>query len=329
MSEPMKIRPSLQEQFPNRPDQEPLDETLIPSAEEMFTAASKRDKSDTPSDIERALAAPNHIDLTPTEMTEILTGIRREIILLEEAARSQNKWSLPPETANRISLIVRFSAPGTYYRPEKPPEQPDRYAGIPWAKNMDRNANDIAARFGIVVSGQKTGQDFSKFGRDEMLMENSELGRFKQTTRDAIHSASVKFVYIGRPDEAQAVAGVLKTKSSFIPENSVSILTGNHIDNTLDQVAALKNYFSKNTFPEGSIITIVDFAPRLVRISRKIQFARAIPSNLEATLFPIATPNIENSQLPLFEAKGTLSYIIRNQAATETNPLLVFGALNS
>lgn len=329
MSEPVTIRPSFQEQFPNPPDQEPLDETLIPSVEEIFTSASKRGANDSPSDIEKAQATPGHIDLNRSEMMKILEGIRREMILLEKAARSQNKWNIPPEIASKIPLIIRFSAPGTYYRPEKPPERPDRYTGIPWAENMDRNANDIAARFGIVVSGQKTDQSFSGFARDEMLMENSKLDRFREAARAAVHAASLKFVYIGRPDEAQAVTRVLKTNSSFIPEDSVSILTGPHIDNTLDQVAALKNYFDENSFPNGSIVTIADFAPRLVRISRKIESAQTVPSNLQLALFPIATPNIGNSKLPLFEAKGTLAYIIRGQADIHSCPALILGTPKS
>jgi hypothetical protein len=85
-------------------------------------------------------------------------------------------------------------------------------------------------------------------------------------------------------------------------------------------------YFAENSFPDGSIITIVDFAPRLVRIVRKITQAEAIPPNLRLAIFPIATPGIKTSELPLLETKGTLAYVIRNQAAITPCPSLVFGA---
>lgn len=310
---------TLQEKFANPPDREPFEPSMLPTVDEVLETAA--------SDMARARQVPGHRNLSFNVIAESVRNALQEISTLETAARNPDKWNASKDLATSIAVIVRFSSPGDYYRPEKPPERPDRFTGKSWAMNMDRWADDIAARFGISIAGIRTGIDLSMFARDELLVDDdTPLHRKRNEARDAITRSGVKFLYSGRPDETEAVRRVIHTPSSFVPPQSVEF-ENRKLDNTLDQVRLFGSWLESKTFASGSRVVLVGFAPHLMRTTRMFGQHQTIPDTVKLSLFPIATPQIKMSEHPLWEVRGTVCYYgITGDASLTPCPYEMFGS---
>ena len=256
--------------------------------------------------------------LSDEELRESTQQALAEVATLEAAAIDPRRWEISPETAKAVKMISRLSAPGTYPRPFKP----DRYQQFSWAAGLDRIADDAAACLGMVLAGRVTGNDFSAFKTvDRLDFNNPELNALKPRVRQAIIDSRIKFVYVGRSDEAAAIARVVNHPKAFIPASAVEIVTSPEIDNTLDQIRFLSEYFQRSGLNRGDIVTMVDFPPRLVRIMRMSEQSQPIPKGIELALFPVATPEAKTSGLPALEIRGAVGYYATTgQAALQSYP---------
>jgi len=306
---------SLQNKYLNPPDGSPYDPSSFPNGNSIYQAALEA------GDFKRALEYPNHRNLPEAELKKIMGDVLEEITELEVAAREPNRRQVPYEVAKRVKRIIRFSAPGTYYHPVKP----DRYENLPWAKNMDRLADDDAACLAIELAGVLSGKDFSVF-KDVILLDglNPVLNGLRDQVRQAITDSGIRLVYFGRPDEAEAIQKVIDRKGSFVPPSSVDVISisdpsGNDNDvNTISQVTALKKYY-QSANPADEIAVLCDFAPRLVRQARIIAQHAALPQGTTLAVLPLATPTAGEEILRELEARGAVAYALRGDAVIESS----------
>lgn len=305
----------LQHKYLNPPDHLPYDSSSFPNADSIYKAAVEA------GDIARVLEYPNHRDLSEKELRKIMKDALAEITELEIAAREQNRRQVPFGVARSVKRIIRFSAPGTYYRPVKP----DRYANNSWAKNMDRLADDDATCLAIEMAGVLTNQDFSMF-KDIVLLDglNPVLNNVRSQVQQAIRDSGIRLVYFGRPDEAEAIQKVIYRKGSFVHPSSVDVISitdpsGNDDNvNTISQVKALKEYYELNK-PSEEIAVLCDFAPRLIRQDRIIAQYNALPEETILAVLPLATPAGGKEILRELEARGAVTYALRGDATTQSS----------
>lgn len=299
----------------NFPDyNEPFNPAWLPSVYEVYMAMVNS------GNIKRARSVDNSRGLNRLKITNLISDALSVVQTLEEAARHPDKWDIPPEIAESIGLIARFSAPGYHNRPEKPKENPDKYVGIPWARGLERVANDTAARLGIVLAGMVTDQDFSRFKSMQPLTTfDPELNALKLDTRRAINNSRIRFAYFGRPDERAAVKRVIMSNDSFIHPDSVDIYqpdsSASEMRDTYDQAMALKRYVLSKNFPPETGVVVVDTAPRLCRQAYIFAQLEVFPPDIILYLCPVATPSIETSKLIEYEIRGTVALGISGRAA--------------
>lgn len=310
----------VQRKYLNPPDVTPYDPSRLQTFQEIFEAAKD--------DILREEKSPHARRVSREDLAHLILQCMNEVDQLEIAARNPERSKLTVGFAKRVKRIVRFSAPGDYYRPSKN----DRYEKFDWAMNMDRIADDEAALLGIRIAGLVTGQDFSAFEKLVLLDQfNPQLNAMREQVRKAISDSGIKFVYIGRPDEINAIKHVLLQKESFIPEESVDLIgsftAGENItvvDNTYHQVKAFREY--QQTHPvENGVDVLVDFAPRMARELHILQ-ERNNTHPPQLAIWPIASPKPAQDISRELETRGTAAYAIRGWAALDSHPAQILGA---
>lgn len=323
MSEEIRIR-TIQRLNPNPPEQPNIEiKGLLPSSDTLFNKVKERE-------IPNAIKSGNRVSLLDDEIKNIIKDSMLQALRIEEAARNPGRWNIPKDIVKKTALIVDFSAPGTYYQPRKE----DRYKDYNWSWDMDRQRADISAILGIYMSGLATGNDFSVFTEGELLDGmNTGLNNQKDRVREALIARNMRFLYLGRKDEADAIRKVIQTRSSFVPPCLVDVI-GDTLDiNTVGQVKQLKEYIACNIKsednPNGFILpdsyVVLPIGLQAMRVLTTMNQFNAIPDGLKIAVFPIATSPNGINEYALLETKGRVFYTLTGQAAMESFPYILLG----
>lgn len=279
----------------------------LPTIEEVLEAGKE--------DIKRGRSNADNLYLTDADLHELVGSCLDEIKQIEHAATSPDRWNVPFDEAKKTRLVIDFSAPGTYFLPFKN----DRYQAKPWAALMDRKRADTAAILGIHLAGIAMGKDFSSFTKARLLDGlNPEFESNREEVHQSIRDANIHFLYLGTPQEASGIRKVINSPSSFVPRDMVDVVDsveGRPIDNTLDQVDALKHYFQsrQNIFQDGDKADFV-LGPQAVRVFRICRQMDAIPHMIVPQVFPESTPQIGIKEYPTNEIRGTMYYVLTRKA---------------
>ncbi|MDO8619151.1 MAG: hypothetical protein Q7R49_04395 [Candidatus Daviesbacteria bacterium] len=269
---------------------------------------------------------PDNLPITDGDIERLVTVCLDEINRIESAARNPQRWEISPAEAAKTRLIIDFSAPGTYFLPFKD----DRYKDKPWAILMDRRRADTSAILGIVLAGILTKEDYSIFTKYRLLNGlNPELANLRPGVRENILKTNLQFLYLGTPQEATAINKVLHSAYSFVPPEAVTVVDSverHKIDNTIDQVKAIKEFFDTHTdlFQDGDIVDFV-LGPQAVRVLRMCAQFKAIPNNLKVQVFPESTPKIGVREYATNESKAAIYYAVTKNASIEPHPFEIIG----
>lgn len=298
----------IQYQNPNPIEDRNLDiRSLVPKPDEIFAEVIKKE-------IPNARNAEGYTPLTDDEIKDLITESDDDVVRIEEAARNPNRWIELEKIAKNSTRVIVCSAPGTYYQRFKK----DPYEEFKWASGMDRQRSDISAIVGIHIAGIATGNDFSEFTNYNLLDGlTPKLDDKRDLVRQAIEETDIRFVYLGTSAEAEAIRKVLRTQSSFIPNDKVDIIESSDPKyNTLGQVLDLKSYLKSHIQAPGTNV-IIPMGIQAIRAFPMMRKVDAIPEDLNVFLFPIPTPANGIREYATMETKGRVYYTLTGAASRE------------
>lgn len=296
--------PPLGHEF-SRSDYPTIEKTLLSIQQDKYIAEARKQ--------------PGSRQLSDEEIKAFAKQTLDEMFILEQAARSPNIWDISPEVAQLISLIVDYSAPGTYYRPVKN----DRWQDESFAWGLDRMRADIAARLGIHIAGLKTGRDLSSFAKMGLL-DNTDptLNALQPQARQSITNANLHFYYVGRPDEGQDIIKVINTPSSFVPKENVTVINTPDVDNAIDQTRKLGEYLHAQGDKNMVLVCQVPQIPRIMSI---INHQKIIPDGVRVYVFLIPTPTLGLKDNTIGEVRRKLNTYITHRGEAQSFPYIILG----
>lgn len=300
------------------PDYADYEKSDLPTVSEVLEAGK--------GDVLRARSQEGSLSMPDSDIEHLASDCLSEINRIEMAARNPDRWKISASDAKHTRLIVDFSGPGTYLLPFKE----DRYVSKPWAALMDRKRADTAAILGIHLAGIVTGNDYSVFTKLRLLDGlDPSLNELRPDVQKSIYDANIHFLYLGTHQEAKAIHKAVQSPSSFIPPYMVDVIENfedRPIDNTTDQVLALKEFFRNKTniFQPNDRIDFV-LGPQAVRVFRMCRQFEAIPQALVSQVFPEPTPEIGIHEYPLNEIRGAIFYTITGKSHINPSPYIIIG----
>lgn len=298
------------------------------SREDLMDAEWMWNNSKLQADLVRGRARAGGEGVSDVDLKRAIRDCLGEAHTIETAARNPSKWILP-EDNDPNPLVVVLSGPGTYLRPIKD----DRYSHLPFAQNGDRERSDLSAILGIQLAGARMGIDFSEFRGQRILTGNDPaLNARREQTRQAILGSGVRFLYLGTNEEVAATKQVINTKSSFVPPETVDLISKG-INNAYDQAFALKLFLASGEpirkaqgkqFPGRSIYFALPL--KAVRFFRFCQQLGSIPSGVETRVLPMPTSRSGYPDYVRNEIAGIINYAVQGKAALTPSPYLVLGS---
>lgn len=271
-------------------------------------------------DLARGRLQAGGIGVSDEELKRVIADCLNEAHSIETAARSSSKWVLP-EDNDPNPLVVVLSGPGTYYLPTKP----DRYEGLPFAYNGDRERSDLSAILGIQLAGARMGIDFREF-RDRRILTGFDpvLDVRREQIRQAILDSGVRFLYLGTNEEVEATRRVVNTKSSFVPQQAVTLISDG-IDNAYHQAEALKSFLASKSQPaRGSICFALPL--KAIRFFRMCEGLKSIPQSMQTYVLPMPTTRSGYPDYVRNEIAGVLNYAVQGRCAPNPSPYRVLGS---
>lgn len=250
-------------------------------------------------------------DKTISQVTDLIANVRDEMIGLEQHARRHDRLKLLAEEQQSISHILVLSRPGTYYDATKN----DRYRENPAMFGADRLNADRAALVGMQIACLRAGWNMEEIEQFDYIAvigrENDFLNKNAHRIQNALEKSGLHFVYVGRPDEARAIKSTI-SKSRYIPNDLITVLPPEGIDNTIHQVQAFRKYVSGKNVMGVLAVTDALQTPRFTRLATK---QNMLPSSVPLSMYVRPTSTNGFTPLATGEIQGNVYYALHGDGS--------------